>query len=121
MLVQSAIHFALDYLIQNACRYFKLSISSNKVWGIFVLAEITLKVLKRGSVFPHTPQPMQLAFQVRHLREFLVWLHQTEIQFSSMRLCNHFQRGRGPIHPMLPQPAQQHVQYRVSPLNQFFF
>lgn len=35
MLVQSAIHFALDYLIQSACRYFELSISSNKVWGIF--------------------------------------------------------------------------------------
>lgn len=33
MLVQSAIHFALDYLIQSACRYFELSISSNKVWG----------------------------------------------------------------------------------------
>ncbi|EPM7857421.1 hypothetical protein ACTQ75_002547 [Vibrio alginolyticus] len=33
MLVQPAIHFALDYLIQSACRYFELSISSNKVWG----------------------------------------------------------------------------------------
>lgn len=33
MLVQSAIHFALDYLIQTAYRYFGLSISSNKVWG----------------------------------------------------------------------------------------
>ncbi len=33
MLVQSAIHFALDYLIQSACRYFELSISSNKVRG----------------------------------------------------------------------------------------
>lgn len=37
MLVQSAIHFALDYVIQSACRYFEVSISSNKVWGIFVL------------------------------------------------------------------------------------
>ncbi|EPN8223871.1 hypothetical protein ACT3QV_001806, partial [Vibrio alginolyticus] len=35
MLVQSAIHFALDYVIQSACRYFEVSISSNKVWGIF--------------------------------------------------------------------------------------
>lgn len=33
MLVQSAIHFALDYVIQSACRYFEVSISSNKVWG----------------------------------------------------------------------------------------
>lgn len=33
MLIQSAIHFALDYLIQSACRYFEVSISSNKVWG----------------------------------------------------------------------------------------
>lgn len=33
MLVQSAIHFALDYLIQTVCRYFEVSISSNKVWG----------------------------------------------------------------------------------------
>ncbi|MEZ8559121.1 hypothetical protein AB6D26_20570 [Vibrio cyclitrophicus] len=33
MLVQSAIHFALDYLIQTAYRYFGLSISSNKVWS----------------------------------------------------------------------------------------
>ncbi len=33
MLVQSAIHFALDYLIQSACRYFEVSISSNKVRG----------------------------------------------------------------------------------------
>ncbi|ELB2873982.1 hypothetical protein QNF00_001858 [Vibrio alginolyticus] len=37
MLVQPAIHFALDYLIQSACRYFELSISSNKVWGSFKL------------------------------------------------------------------------------------
>lgn len=36
MLIQSAIHFALDYLIQTVCRYFEVSISSNKVWGIFV-------------------------------------------------------------------------------------
>ncbi|MEZ8046586.1 hypothetical protein AB6C46_21825 [Vibrio sp. 10N.237.312.C02] len=34
MLVQSATHFALDYFIQSACRYFETSISSNKVWGI---------------------------------------------------------------------------------------
>lgn len=34
MLIQSAIHFALDYLIQTVCRYFEVSISSNKVWGI---------------------------------------------------------------------------------------
>lgn len=33
MLVHSAIHFALDYLIQTVCRYFEVSISSNKVWG----------------------------------------------------------------------------------------
>lgn len=33
MLVQSAIHFALDYVIKSACRYFEVSISSNKVWG----------------------------------------------------------------------------------------
>lgn len=33
MLVQSAIHFALDYVIQSACRYFEVSISSNKVRG----------------------------------------------------------------------------------------
>lgn len=33
MLVQSAIHFALDYLIQTVCRYFEVSISSNKVWS----------------------------------------------------------------------------------------
>ncbi len=39
MLVQSAIHFALDYLIQTAYRYFGLSISSNKVWGKSVLAQ----------------------------------------------------------------------------------
>lgn len=37
MLVQSAIHFALDYLIQTVCRYFEVSISSNKVWGKGVL------------------------------------------------------------------------------------
>ncbi|EGR1561387.1 hypothetical protein D6L41_07645 [Vibrio alginolyticus] len=42
MLVQSAIHFALDYLIQNACRYFEVSISSNKVWGRNALAVILL-------------------------------------------------------------------------------
>lgn len=41
MLVQSAIHFALDYLIQTAYRYFGLSISSNKVWGIFELENAT--------------------------------------------------------------------------------
>lgn len=40
MLVQSAIHFALDYLIQSACRYFELSISSNKVRGKGVFAVI---------------------------------------------------------------------------------
>ncbi len=40
MLVQSAIHFALDYLIQTAYRYFGLSISSNKVWGRNVLAHL---------------------------------------------------------------------------------
>lgn len=34
MLVQSAIHFALDYLIQSACCYFEVSISPNKVWGV---------------------------------------------------------------------------------------
>lgn len=38
MLVQPAIHFALDYLIQSACRYFELSIGSNKVWGKSVFA-----------------------------------------------------------------------------------
>lgn len=40
MLVQPAIHFALDYLIQSACRYFELSISSNKVWGINCLEQL---------------------------------------------------------------------------------
>ncbi|WP_176319759.1 hypothetical protein [Vibrio diabolicus] len=40
MLVQSAIHFALDYVIQSACRYFEVSISSNKVWGTDVFVEI---------------------------------------------------------------------------------
>ncbi|HAS6492340.1 TPA: hypothetical protein GRR58_07090 [Vibrio parahaemolyticus] len=39
MLVQSAIHFALDYLIQSACCYFEVSISPNKVWGKEVFAE----------------------------------------------------------------------------------
>ncbi|MFA0323242.1 hypothetical protein AB4519_02455 [Vibrio splendidus] len=43
MLVQSAIHFALDYLIQTAYRYFGLSISSNKVWGTFELESTTGK------------------------------------------------------------------------------
>ncbi|CAK2466648.1 hypothetical protein VCRA2119O48_20149 [Vibrio crassostreae] len=43
MLVQSAIHFALDYLIQTAYRYFGLSISSNKVWGTNVLENATGK------------------------------------------------------------------------------
>ena len=38
MLVQSSIHFALDYVIQSACHYFEVSISSNKVWGTNVLA-----------------------------------------------------------------------------------
>ncbi|EMV9343713.1 hypothetical protein AADU82_002424 [Vibrio alginolyticus] len=41
MLVQSAIHFALDYVIQSACRYFEVSISSNKVWGKTLLAMST--------------------------------------------------------------------------------
>ncbi len=40
MLVQSAIHFALDYLIQTVCRYFEVSISSNKVWGKGVFAKL---------------------------------------------------------------------------------
>ncbi|MEZ9587515.1 hypothetical protein [Vibrio cyclitrophicus] len=40
MLVQSAIHFALDYLIQSACCYFEVSISPNKVWGKGVFAVI---------------------------------------------------------------------------------
>lgn len=45
MLVQSAIHFALDYLIQSACRYFELSISSNKVRGKSELARSARTVL----------------------------------------------------------------------------
>ena len=43
MLVQSAIHFALDYVIQSACRYFELSISSNKVRGKSVFEILTFK------------------------------------------------------------------------------
>ncbi|EOS8324071.1 hypothetical protein ACNPJX_000142 [Vibrio parahaemolyticus] len=42
MLVQSAIHFALDYVIQSACRYFEVSISSNKVWGKNELASVAV-------------------------------------------------------------------------------
>lgn len=52
MLVQSAIHFALDYLIQNACRYFEVSISSNKVWGknelIMAAQSVPAMMLARG-------------------------------------------------------------------------
>jgi len=47
MLVQSAIHFALDYVIQSACRYFEVSISSNKVWGTSELQSVTVKILDR--------------------------------------------------------------------------
>ncbi|HHX8681182.1 hypothetical protein NB464_04985 [Vibrio diabolicus] len=50
MLVQSAIHFALDYLIQTVCRYFEVSISSNKVWGKDVLAVIVLHCLLTNEV-----------------------------------------------------------------------
>lgn len=44
MLVQSAIHFALDYVIQSACRYFEVSISSNKVWGKSVFWVLATRV-----------------------------------------------------------------------------
>ncbi len=50
MLVQSAIHFALDYVIQSACRYFEVSISSNKVWGRNALRSLAPLHFERGKV-----------------------------------------------------------------------
>ncbi len=47
MLVQSAIHFALDYLIQTVCRYFEVSISSNKVWGILIQNNLCSSLLHK--------------------------------------------------------------------------
>lgn len=52
MLVQSAIHFALDYVIQSACRYFEVSISSNKVWGTSVRRSANVKVLDKSGLEP---------------------------------------------------------------------
>lgn len=45
-----------------------------RFWSQLTLGQRCVAVLKWGSVFPHIPQPMQLAFQVYKLVLYLLYL-----------------------------------------------